>query len=123
MTMQTQTGANSRDEAKDKAQQTAQKAGEKIERSATESTAKLGEQTKEAVNQFAERDNAMQGWVGFWEKLPAHYYFWGASASVLLSLLLMLSGKQRASIFVGLWPTTIINAALLAKLVRPSNEV
>jgi hypothetical protein len=35
----------------------------------------------------------------------------------------MLSGKQRAAIFVGLWPTTIINAALMAKQLKPSREV
>lgn len=94
-----------------------------VKEGAQESGKKLGAQTKEAFDQFSEHDNPIKGYEAFWEKLPTNYYFIGSAVSIALSALLFLSGKSRAAIFVGLWPTTIINLALMAKRLKPSQEV
>src|SRR5215211_5337914 len=103
------------DQAQEKAQQAKESAGQAAQN--------LGSQTTTAFREFAEDDNPAQGFVAIWEKIPTNMYFFAAAGSIGLSLLLMLSGKQRAALFVGQWPPTMIALALMNKLLRPSQEV
>ncbi len=57
------------------------------------------------------------------ENLPSNIYYGGVIGSIAVSALLMLMGKRNLSLFVGLWPPTILNLALFAKQLRPSHEV
>jgi len=56
------------------------------------------------------------------ENLPSSVYYGGVLGSIVLSVLLYLSGKREAGIFVGLWAPTILNLGLYNKLLRPSME-
>lgn len=56
------------------------------------------------------------------ENLPSSVYYGGVLGSILLSMVLYLSGKKEAGIFVGLWAPTILNLGLYNKLLRPSQE-
>lgn len=56
------------------------------------------------------------------ENLPSSVYYGGVLGSILLSIVLYLSGKKEAGIFVGLWAPTILNLGLYNKLLRPSQE-
>ncbi len=57
------------------------------------------------------------------EGLPANVYFGGVIGSIVISALLMMTGRKNLSLFVGLWPPTILNLALFAKQLRPSREM
>ena len=105
------------------ARETVSQVQDKARQSAQESGQKLAGQTTEAFDQFRQQDNVARGYVAFWENLPTHYYFFAAAGSVVLSLLLLLAGKPKAAIFVGTWPPTLISGALMAKQLRPSQEV
>jgi len=118
MAMNTQTR-----EQMDQAQGTAQEKAQQAKESAGQAAQNLGGQTADAFRDFAQDDNPAQGFVAIWEKIPTNMYFFAAAGSILISLLLMLSGKQRAAIFVGQWPPTMIALALMNKLLRPSQEV
>jgi hypothetical protein len=107
----------------DHAQQQAQEKTQQAKESAGQAAQNLGSQTADAFRDFAEDDNPAQGFVAIWEKIPTNMYFFAAAGSIMLSALLMLSGKQRAAIFVGQWPPTMIALALMNKLLRPSQEV
>ena len=107
----------------DQAQQKGQEKVQQAKESAGQAAQNLGGQTAEAFRDFAEDDNPAQGFVAIWEKIPTNMYFFAAAGSILVSLLLMLSGKQRAALFVGQWPPTMIALALMNKLLRPSQEV
>jgi hypothetical protein len=102
-------------QAKDKAQQAGQ--------SAKDATQNLSGQTVDAFKDVAEDENPARGFIKIWEDIPTNAYFFAAAGSILMSALLMLSGKQRAAIFVGQWPPTMIALALMNKLLRPSREV
>jgi hypothetical protein len=56
------------------------------------------------------------------EGIPTNVYLGGVFGSIAASALLMVMGKKNASIFVGLWPPTILNLAMIYKQVRPSRE-
>jgi hypothetical protein len=56
------------------------------------------------------------------ENLPSSVYYGGVAGSILLSVLLYVTGRKEAGIFVGLWAPTILNLGLYNKLLRPSNE-
>lgn len=56
------------------------------------------------------------------EQLPTQFYSWLVVGSILLSALLMLTGRWRAALFVGQWPPTIAILAVLYKQLRPSQE-
>ncbi len=56
------------------------------------------------------------------ENLPSSVYYGGVFGSILLSIVLFLSGKKQEGIFVGLWAPTILNLGLYNKLLRPSRE-
>ncbi len=98
-------------------------AQQKAQQGARETADKLSAPTQEAVSQFTQHDNPVKGYEAFWEKLPTNYYFLGAGVSMALSALLLLAGKQKLAIFIGLWPMTILNGAVMMKALRPSQEV
>lgn len=110
------------DQAQEKGQQAQQKAQE-AGQSAKDAAQNLTSQTTDAFKAVAEDDNPARGFVAIWEQIPTNAYFFAAAGSILFSLLLMLSGRQRAAIFVGQWPPTMIALALMNKLLRPSQEV
>jgi hypothetical protein len=110
-------------EQMDQSQQKMQEKTQQAKESAGHAAQNLGSQTATAFRDFAEDDNPAQGFVAIWEKVPTNMYFFAAAGSILLSLMLMLSGKQRAALFVGQWPPTMIALALMNKLLRPSQEV
>ena len=56
------------------------------------------------------------------EETPAKLYLAAVGGSIAASLLLFLAGRKQASLFVGLWAPTILNLALVSKLLRPSHE-
>jgi hypothetical protein len=57
------------------------------------------------------------------EAVPTQVY-WGLSlGSLLLSAVLLLTGRWKAGLFVGQWPPTFLCLALLYKLLRPSHEL
>ena len=56
------------------------------------------------------------------ENLPSSVYYGGVLGSIVLSVLLYISGKRESGIFVGLWAPTILNLGLYNKLLRPSME-
>ena len=109
-------------------QQASQQAGQAQEKanqvkdSAQQSAQQLGQQTADAFKAVKDED-PVKGFVQIWERIPTNSYFMAAAGSILLSALLMLSGRQRAAIFVGQWPPTMIALALFNKLLRPSQEV
>jgi hypothetical protein len=51
------------------------------------------------------------------DDIPTEAYLAATGASILLSLVLYLTGKKQAAQFVGLWAPTIINLGLFAKLL------
>jgi len=51
-------------------------------------------------------------------KLPSDLFLWAAGASVCSSLLLRLSGREHASLFVGQWAPTLLILGLYNKLVK-----
>ncbi|MGE3272101.1 MAG: hypothetical protein AB7P40_25325 [Chloroflexota bacterium] len=61
-------------------------------------------------------------YVKMMETIPAQAYLSAAGACMGLSVLLKLLGKKDSANFVGQWPTTILLAALVYKLLRPSKE-
>jgi len=56
----------------------------------------------------------------FMETVPKQTYYFAMAGSILLSLGLFLFKKRDWGLFVGLWPPTIINFALMNRLLRPS---
>ena len=51
-------------------------------------------------------------------KLPSHWFLFAAVGSMAASLGLELSGRTRASRFVGMWPTPLLVAGMYNKLVK-----
>jgi hypothetical protein len=49
--------------------------------------------------------------------VPTEAYLAATGVSIVISLLLYLTGKKQAAQFVGLWAPTIINLGLFAKLL------
>lgn len=107
--------APTQDRAKEKANETKE--------SAKDAASSLGSSTVDAFKQPARDDDPVKGFVGIWERIPTNTYFLAAAGSILVSALLMLSGKQRGALFVGQWPATIVALAVMNKLLRPSREV
>jgi hypothetical protein len=56
------------------------------------------------------------------EGIPANVYYGGVIGSIAASAILMMMGKRNLSLFVGLWPPTILNLALFTKQLKPSRE-
>jgi len=51
-------------------------------------------------------------------KLPSHWFLFGAFGAMALSMALELSGRTRASRFVGQWPTPLLVLGMYNKLVK-----
>jgi len=51
-------------------------------------------------------------------KVPSHWFLFGALGSMWLSLALELSGRSRASRFVGQWPAPLLTMGLYNKIVK-----
>ena len=51
-------------------------------------------------------------------KVPSHWFLFGALGAMTLSLALEVSGRTRASRFVGMWPTPLLIAGMYNKLVK-----
>lgn len=51
-------------------------------------------------------------------KLPSDLFLWVGIGFMAVSLGLQLAGKQKASTFVGHWPTTVLILGLYNKLVK-----
>lgn len=110
----------------DRMQDAKEKANEvkdQVKESARDAAKNVGGDTVEAFKQPAKSDDPAKGFVAIWEQVPTNSYFLAAAGSILLSLVLMLSGKQRGALFVGQWPATIIALAVMNKMLRPSREV
>lgn len=56
------------------------------------------------------------------ERMPSSLYYIGTLGSIAASLWLFMTGRRWEALFVGLWPPTILNAALFYKLLRPPRE-
>jgi hypothetical protein len=56
------------------------------------------------------------------ERTPDAAYLGAMAGSMALSLLLLARRNEAMALFVGLWPVTILNMALLLKNRRPSRE-
>lgn len=57
------------------------------------------------------------------EAIPTNVYLGGVFGSIALSLLFFLAGKRNLGIFVGLWPPTLLNMAMVYKNLKPSKEL
>ncbi len=53
------------------------------------------------------------------DNIPEETWYWAALASIGLSALLRLMGRDTWSIFVGQWPPTFLLFGLYHKLIRP----
>lgn len=51
-------------------------------------------------------------------KIPSHWFLFAAVGAMGLSLALELSGRKRASQFVGRWPSPLLIAGIYNKLVK-----
>lgn len=51
-------------------------------------------------------------------KVPSHWFLFAAVGSMGVSLALEVSGRTRASRFVGMWPTPLLVAGMYNKLVK-----
>ena len=51
-------------------------------------------------------------------KFPSDLFLWAATASILASLTLKLTGREHAALFVGQWGPTFLILGLYNKLVK-----
>jgi hypothetical protein len=51
-------------------------------------------------------------------KIPSHWFLFGAVGAMGLALALELTGRRRASDFVGKWPTPLLLGGIYNKLVK-----
>lgn len=51
-------------------------------------------------------------------KLPSDTFLWAAVGSIGLSLVLMLTGKEKKATFVGQWAPTLLIVGLYNKMVK-----
>ena len=51
-------------------------------------------------------------------KLPSHFFLFSAFGAMTASLALELSGRSRASRFVGMWPPALLMMGMYNKLVK-----
>ncbi|MGQ0606973.1 MAG: hypothetical protein ACT4OQ_00715 [Chloroflexota bacterium] len=56
------------------------------------------------------------------EQIPTDAYIAATGVSIAAAIGLYLRGHKHGAIFVGLWAPTIINLALMLRLVRPSQR-
>ncbi|MFN8559789.1 MAG: hypothetical protein U0531_21395 [Dehalococcoidia bacterium] len=89
---------------------------------AGESAKRIADQTRNAWQQ-AKEEPTPKGIMGAFEQLPSSAYMYGTLGSIAASALLMLMGKQRWATFIGLWPPTVLALAMMAKQLRPSEDM
>ena len=51
-------------------------------------------------------------------KIPSHWFLFAAAGAMALSALLEVSGRRRASRFVGQWPSPLLLGGIYNKLVK-----
>ena len=51
-------------------------------------------------------------------KLPSHFFLFSAFGAMAASLAFELSGRSRASCFVGMWPPALLMMGMYNKLVK-----
>ncbi len=51
-------------------------------------------------------------------KIPSHWFLFGALTAMAASLALEMSGRDRASRFVGYWPTPLLVLGVYNKMVK-----
>ena len=51
-------------------------------------------------------------------KIPSHWFLFGALGAMFLSFGLEMSGRSRASRFVGMWPTPLMTAGIYNKIIK-----
>ncbi len=56
------------------------------------------------------------------DNIPEEAWYWAALASIGISAVLKLQGKDHWALFVGQWPPTFIVFALYHRLLRPSSK-
>lgn len=54
-------------------------------------------------------------------KIPSHYFLMLALASMGASLIFELSGKEKQSRFIGMWPAPILLLGIYNKIVKTSS--
>jgi hypothetical protein len=55
-------------------------------------------------------------------KLPSDMFLWAAGGSIAVSAILQLSGKQKASLFVGQWVAPFLLLGVYNKIVKVSGS-
>ena len=55
-------------------------------------------------------------------KLPSDVFLWAAAGSIGVSAILQLSGKQKASLFVGQWVAPFLLLGVYNKIVKVSGS-
>lgn len=56
------------------------------------------------------------------DSVPEEVWYWASLASIVTSLLLRLSGKGNAALFVGQWAPTFLLFGLYNKLLQPGQD-
>ncbi len=67
--------------------------------------------------------NPVDNMFSSFERMPSSLYYIGTLGSIAASLYLFMTGRRWEALFVGLWPPTILNAALFYKILHPSREM
>jgi hypothetical protein len=90
---------------------------------AREAGSQVLETAKETGSQVLETaDELTSAPIRAGEQIPAKLYLAAVGGSIFASLALFLAGRTQASLFVGLWAPTMLNLALVSKLLQPSQE-
>ena len=87
----------------------------------------------DATRMAIEAQETMPGWreenmpmaqqgLRFVENIPAPVWMAVSLGSIIASATLYMTGRTWAALFVGLWPPTIVNLGLFARLLKPSSE-
>lgn len=51
-------------------------------------------------------------------KIPSHVFLFAALGTMALAVVLELTGRQRASRFVGMWPSALLTTGVYNKLIK-----
>jgi hypothetical protein len=88
-----------------------------------EDATQLAQEAQDTMPQWrSEHAPAAQEGLRLLENIPAPAWMAVSFASIAASALLYMSGRKWAALFVGLWPPTIVNLGLFARLLKPSTE-
>ena len=56
------------------------------------------------------------------DAIPEETWYWAAVASIVISALLKLMGKDNWALFVGQWPPTFLLFGIYHKVIQPSRR-